>query len=198
MKPIKNFFKDVRSDVKSEKGLLAAVRFVATFLVIFLLFLYVIIPLTSGLWDTAGEFHAHAVQGVLGAFGIESQAEGNVLKMEVQGEEVDFVISRLCSGDVEIALLVALLLASSAVLMIWRVLGSIIGVAFLFLMNPLRIALTLGLTKDSGMVAGDFYHSVIFRLFLFLLLVLYYFAWYHVFSKRKSKLQERICKRFGH
>jgi exosortase/archaeosortase family protein len=142
-----------------------------------------------------GSFHAQAVQGLLGAAGIESQVSGNVLTMQVRGEDVDFVISRLCSGDVEIALLVSLLLASFDVLLVWRLVGALLGAVFLFLMNPLRIALTLLLTKDSGMETGDFYHSIIFRLFLFVLLVLYYFAWYKMFAGRKSRLQERLCKR---
>ena len=58
-------------------------------------------------------------------------------------------------------------------------------------------ALTLLLTKDSGMEVGDFYHSIIFRLFLFVLLVLYYFVWYRTFAKRKCRLQEKLCKRIG-
>ena len=93
------------------------------------------------------------------------------------------------------ALLVSLLIASFDVLLIWRVVGSLIGAAFLLLMNPLRITITLLLTKDSGMDVGDFYHNMIFRLFLFVLLVLYYFVWYRIFANRKCRLQEKICKR---
>jgi exosortase/archaeosortase family protein len=144
-----------------------------------------------------GLAHTQAVHGILGLFGVETQVSGNILTMMVQGESVDFAISQLCSGDIEIALLISLLIASLDVLLIWRVIGAFIGAGFLLLMNPIRISITLLVTKDSGLEAGDFYHTIIFRLFLFVLLVVYYFVWYRVFAKRESKIQERICKRLG-
>lgn len=195
MKRAKKFSKELKKDVKSKKALMRAARFVGVFLACFLIFIYLILPLTSGFWDGMGVFHAQAVQGILGAAGVESQVSGNILTMQVQGDSVDFIISRLCSGDIEIALLVSLLIASFDVLLIWRLVGAFFGTVLLLLLNPLRIALTLLLTKDSGLEAGDFYHNIIFRLFLFVLLVLYYFVWYHIFAKRKSKLQEKICKK---
>jgi len=197
MKPAKDFWKSLKKDARDEKGLRNALRFVLVFAASFLVFILLVIPLTSSFWEGMGSFHAGATQWVLSGWGIKSQANANVLIMEVQGESVDFLISQLCSGDIEIALLVSLLVASLDVLLIWRVLGGVVGTAVLLLMNPLRIAVTLVITRDAGMAAGDFYHSVIFRLFLFVVLVLYYFAWYRMFAKRKSSLQERLCKRIG-
>jgi exosortase/archaeosortase family protein len=199
MKALKNYKKSLKKDLKDKKALKNTLRFVSVFVLTFLLFLYVIIPATAGFWEGMGAWHAEMVSGLLSSVGIESSVSGNVLTMDVQGQDVDFVISQLCSGDVEIALLISLLVASFDVLLIWRILGSLIGLAFLLLMNPIRIFITLIITKDSGMEAGDFYHSFIFRLFLFVLLVLYYFAWYRVFVKRKfeCKLKNRICKIFS-
>jgi exosortase/archaeosortase family protein len=191
MKPAKRFAKSVKKDVKSKAGLVNAGKFVAVFLLSFLIFLYFIIPATAGFWDGMGVFHAEIVGSLLGI-----QTSGNIVTMPVQGNLVDFEISRLCSGDIEIALLVSLLIASLDVLLIWRILGSLIGSFLLLAMNPLRIVVTLMITRDSGMEAGDFYHSVIFRLFLFVVLVLYYFVWYRLFFKRKSKLQKKLCKKF--
>jgi len=197
MKPVKDFWKSLKKDVRDERGLRNTLRFMLVFSASFLVFILLVIPLTSSFWEGMGSFHAGAVQWVLSGWGIESQANGNILSMEVRGEGIDFLISQLCSGDIEIALLVSLLVASLDVLLIWRVFGGIVGIIFLLLMNPLRIAVTLAITKDSGMAAGDFYHGIIFRLFLFVVLVLYYFAWYRMFAKRKSSLQERLCKRMG-
>lgn len=195
MKSAKKFGKDLKKDIHNQLAIARAVRFVSVFAISFLVIMNVVIPLTSGFWDGMGAWHAESVQGILGSAGVESTVSGNILTMEVQGQDVDFLISRLCSGDVEIALLISLLLASFDVLLIWRLVGAFIGTGFLLLMNPLRIAVTLLLTKDSGMEAGDFYHNILFRLFLFVLLVLYYFIWYHIFAKRKCKLQEKICKK---
>jgi len=191
MKPCKRFVKALKKDVGSKAGLMNALKFVIVFLLSFLVFLYVIIPATGGFWDGMGFFHAEIVSSILG---IESN--GNIVTMPVQGNLVDFEISRLCSGDIEIALLISLLIASLDVLLIWRILGSIIGSILLLAMNPLRIVVTLMITRDSGMGVGDFYHSVIFRLFLFVVLVLYYFIWYQLFVKRKCKFQKKLCKKF--
>jgi exosortase/archaeosortase family protein len=193
----KGFFKDLKGDVRDRKGLVNAGRFALVFLVSFLLFLYIIIPLAAGFWEGMGSVHAGLVHGLLSMAGVESSVSGNVLTMEVGGESVDFVISQLCSGDVEIALLASLLIASFDVLLIWRILGALLGAGVLLLLNPVRIAITLLITKEEGIDAGDFYHTLIFRLFLFVILVLYYFAWYRVFVGRKSKLQDKICKKVG-
>jgi exosortase/archaeosortase family protein len=194
---LKGFVKNVGEDLKSKKGLHNAGRFLLVFLTSFLVFVLILIPLSSGFWEGLGSFHASASAGVLAIFGVESSVNGNVLTMDVRGEGVDFWISQLCSGDIEVALLVSLLLATLDILLIWRVLGAILGGMMLILLNPLRISITLMITKDSGMYVGEFYHSIIFRLFLFVLLVLYYLAWYRLFVGRKSSLQDRICKKIG-
>lgn len=196
MEPAKKYLNSLKKDLKSKKSLKNATRFVAVFLLSFLLFLYVIIPLTGSFWDGMGVWHAQAVGSLLSAWGIESSVNGNILTMAVQGQNIDFVISQLCSGDVEIALLVSLLIASFDVLLIWRLGGALLGTILLLLLNPIRIAITLVITRDAGMEAGDFYHSVIFRLFLFVILVLYYFIWYRLTIKRKCKLQKKLCKKF--
>jgi exosortase/archaeosortase family protein len=167
------------------------------FLAAFLVFIYAIIPLSSPFCAGIGVFHAQTASGVLAAFGTASSVSGNVITLEVAGEDTDFEITQLCSGDIEIALLASLLVASIDVLLVWRVLGALLGAGFLLLLNPLRIAVTLQITKGSGMEAGDVYHSLIFRLFLFVVLVLYYFAWYRLAARRGCPFQKRICKRLG-
>ncbi len=196
MEPVRDFWSDLKRDVKDRRSLGNALRFAAVFAVCFAFSLYAAVPALSGFWTFMGEVHAQAVQGLLSsAFGIESSVAGNILGMEVGGEEVLFSVSQLCSGDIEIALMASLLIASFDVLLIWRLLGIALGAGLLLAMNPVRIAITLVITRDSGMEAGDLYHTVIFRLFLFVVLVLYYLAWYRAFAGRESKLQERLCKR---
>jgi len=196
-KQAKGFLGALKSDLKSKAGIVKAARFVCLFLASFLVFLYAVIPLSAPFWAGMGAFHAQAASGVLAAFGTGSSVSGNVITVEVAGEDTDFVISQLCSGDIEIALLASLLVASIDVLLIWRVVGALLGAGFLLLLNPLRIAITLQITKGSGMEAGDFYHSLIFRLFLFVVLVLYYFAWYRLVAKLGCPFQKRICKKIG-
>ena len=194
MRPAKKFLKSVKKDAKSKRGIANALRFASVFAATFLVFVYAVIPMTSPFWLGMGNFHAGAAGSILSSvFGLESAVDGNVITMPIDGDNVDFEITQLCSGDIEIALLASLLIASIDVLFIWRVLGALLGAGLLLLLNPLRIALTLWITKSAGMETGDAYHSLIFRLFLFVILVLYYFAWYRLFAKRKSRIQEKIC-----
>jgi len=191
------FLEALERDVRSRKGVVKAVRFVCLFLASFLVFVCAVIPLSSSFWAGMGVFHTQAASGILATFGTGSSVSGNVITIEVVGEDTDFAITQLCSGDIEIALLASLLVASIDVLLIWRLVGAFLGAGFLLLLNPLRIAVTLQITKGSGMEAGDFYHSLIFRLFLFVVLVLYYFAWYRLAARRGCPFQKRICKRLG-
>jgi exosortase/archaeosortase family protein len=197
VKPIKKFWKDLKKDVRSKEGLTNAAKFVFVFLVSFLLFYFILIPLTAPVWVGLGEFNAFATHNVLSTMGVPSEVSGNMLTVNVRGEDIDFVISQLCSGDIEIALLVSLLIASLDVLLVWRILGSLIGIGFILLMNPLRIALTIWITTGTDLQIGDFYHNVMFRLFLFILLVFYYFLWYRVFKNREGKLRNRVWKGLG-
>jgi exosortase/archaeosortase family protein len=196
MKAAKKFWKGLKKDVKSRKGLLGAGQFVAIFLLSFAVFLYLIIPLAGPFWEGMGLWHANAVSGLLSSWGIETTVSGNVLTMQVIGENVDFAVSEVCSGAVEIALLVSLLIASFDIALGWRIVGSLAGALLLLLMNPIRIAVTMALTKDAGMEAGDFYHGMLFRLFLFVILVLYYFVWYRLAKDRKCDWRG-LCKRLS-
>lgn len=189
----KNRWKSLKKELGDKKSLKNAAKFAVAFCALFLFCLLVAIPATAGFWQGMGAWHANAVSGLLSSvFGIQSRAESNIIFMDVQGQEYGFVVSQLCSGDVEIALLTSLMLATFEVLLIWRAIGAVIGAGVLLLMNPARIAITLAITSGAGLETGELYHSIIFRLFLFVLLVLCYFAWYNAARGRKSGLQERI------
>jgi exosortase/archaeosortase family protein len=180
------FLKQVKRELRDKKAVKNVTRFVAIFVAIFFLFLFIIIPLSTPLWDFLGVFHASSAASMISAFGSFASASENVISVDVMGSETDFIVSQLCSGDVEIALLVALIIASFDVALFWRILGAVFGAILILLLNPLRIALTVMITQNQGMEAGDVAHSIIFRLFLFVLLVSYYFVWYHLCKGRKT------------
>jgi len=184
---LKGFCNSLRRDLQDVEGIRNALYFLLVFAASFILMILVIIPITSPFWSAMGSLHAGAAQWILSEFGIESQTNANVLVMDVQGKETHFLISRLCSGDIETALLISLIIASLDILLVWRILGVLVGTVLLLSINPLRIALTLAITKNSGMATGDLYHNIIFRLFLFVILVLYYFAWYRIFAGRRCR-----------
>ncbi len=186
VKSIKAYAMKTSGDLQDKRGLKRAGVFVAVFAVAFLVCLLLILPLTEGFWNGLGAAHAGAAHWLLSVFGVQSSVFGNVITMQVQGESVDFVISHLCAGDIEISLMACLLIASLDVLLVWRLAGVLVGAVFLTAMNPLRISATLMITQGSGLEAGDVYHGLVFRLFLLVLLLFYYFAWYRAFAGRPA------------
>lgn len=184
MKLFKGLVKDVRSELGSKKAIRDVEKFIIIFLATFVLLYFVLTPLIAPAWHAIGVFSANGANWLLNMFGFDTTVSENVLRTSVDGTQYDFVVSQLCSGDVEIALLASLLIASFDILLSWRIAGSFIGAFGIILINPVRIALTLGLTKTLGLNAGDVAHSFIFRIFLFVFLVTYYFVWYRMCKGR--------------
>jgi|GEM_PF-1285836 len=182
----RRLFDSLEGEARDPKARHNILRFSAVFLIVFFGLTVLANPFLGPLWDGLGAWHAQAASSVLAVFGSESAVQGNDLSVDVQGEPVHFQVSQLCSGDVEIFLLVALLLASFDIALFWRLAGALAGIATILLVNPLRIAVTIIITQGSGLEAGDVVHSIIFRLFLFLLLVSYYFAWYRLTKGRTA------------
>ncbi len=172
-----------------------AILFVLFFLVIFLVFVYVLNPLFSGVWESIAAFHAEGAHKILDFLGEESYANGNILIAPVGGTPIRFVVSQLCSGDVEVAVLAALILATISIPLFWRLVGAVFGAIVIIALNPFRIALTIYITASVGLEAGDFYHSVIFRLFLFFVLLLYYFIWFRLVEGREPPIKIPISRK---
>ncbi|MBN2518059.1 MAG: archaeosortase/exosortase family protein [Candidatus Altiarchaeota archaeon] len=176
---LEKFWKSLRKDLRNRKALRNATKFMVIFILLFALSLLVLIPLLSPLWDFLGVFNSHTSHAVLALLGVESSVSGNVITTRVGGQDVGFEISQICSGDIEIALLASLILASFDIAIFWRLLGSLAGALLVLLVNPLRISLTILITARSDLDVGELAHNIIFRLFLFLLLVFYYLLWYN-------------------
>ena len=88
------------------------------------------------------------------------------------------VISRICSGDLEIAVLFAAMFASTDRTLKNRATGALLGFVAVLLFNPIRIALTLATGVWFGWEAADFAHDVLFRVSLFAFTFVFYALWY--------------------
>lgn len=87
-------------------------------------------------------------------------------------------IGNLCAGDIELALISAIILATwdrPVRQRLWGILG---GLLVVFIANPIRIATVLGVGHYTNWVWADFTHDVLFRLMLIIIIVVYYFVWY--------------------
>ncbi len=98
-------------------------------------------------------------------------------------------IGNLCAGDIEIALMSAILLATWDRPIKQRLWGIVGGLLVVFITNPIRIATVLGVGYYTDWVWANFTHDVLFRLTLIIIIVLYYFVWYVKYDQIASWLR---------
>lgn len=96
---------------------------------------------------------------------------------------MDVEINDVCSGVTEMAVILAALMASYDVETKKRVMGVAAGLAVILVVNPLRIATTILLFEKSAIIGGMF-HDILFRISLFVVVLVYYVVWYNMSVKR--------------
>lgn len=128
---------------------------------------------------------AHASNSLLNLFGVPTQlvfgAEPTIIVSGVSAQ-----ITNLCAGDIEIALLLAIVLATWDRSWRKRLWGGLFGLALILVANPLRIFTVLAMGYYSNWLWADFTHNVLFRLMLIIIIVVYYFLWYVKYDEIKK------------
>lgn len=94
------------------------------------------------------------------------------------------LISALCSGALELALLGALILGTPDRSIKQRIMGTLAGWGLLLIFNPARIAISLLALKPGDEATFAFVHDALFRIFLIAFLVGYYALWYYKISPK--------------
>ncbi len=98
-----------------------------------------------------------------------------------------FKIVDLCSGRLELALVLAFLFATPDRSWKEKIIGGIFSVPFIFVFNVIRIVSVITAAGGNLMYAV-FLHEVGFRMFLFITLIGYYFLWYTLSFKLRRGL----------
>ncbi len=89
---------------------------------------------------------------------------------------LDAEISNLCSGGLELALLIGFIAASRDKTIEQRIKGIVVGLLFFILFNASRIAFTI---NSFGTPWFEPLHEALFRAVLIIGLVTYYAIWYY-------------------
>lgn len=135
---------------------------------------------------------ASAAHWLLSLFGVPAQLvflqEPTIIVGNVYAQ-----INSLCAGDIEIALLLAIILASWDRTWRQRFIGCIFGILTVLIVNPIRIAVVLGAGHAYGWELADFAHDILFRASLFLIIVGFYFIWYTQYD-RFAQIKARFLK----
>ena len=129
---------------------------------------------------------------LLNLVGINTQlqflAEPTILVAGIQAQ-----INNLCAGDLEIALITAIILASWGVTWKKRIVGILGAWATILILNPLRIFIVLAAGSWFNWSVGNFIHDVFFRLMLLAVIAGYYYIWYTRYDKIKAFIDD-FCK----
>ena len=175
---MKGFVREVSSRKELEKG----ARFTLIALIVFSLAYalpYSILP--WGLFESLA-MHSSALTLNLMGFGARTvSAEGFFIKTE----NTTAGIIELCTGYLEFIVLASFILASEDRTLRRRVKGVIQGLAFILVLNPLRIAFTFSALATQGVMVADFIHNTLFKLSLFVVIFGFYAWWYLGLSRKK-------------
>ncbi|MFH1587123.1 MAG: exosortase/archaeosortase family protein [Candidatus Diapherotrites archaeon] len=96
-------------------------------------------------------------------------------------------ISYLCTGLLELSIIVAAVAASFGIKIEKRIAGIIAATATIFAFNLTRIVLSIGIILLFGLEIGELSHEVLFRIFLFLVIAGFYFIWFNWATKGEQK-----------
>lgn len=143
--------------------------------------LHIVFSLLVPLWLVEA-FYANLAVFLAGIFGlhggiITAPGEEPVL-IFLLGVGMPVSISYLCTGLLEMLLLVAAVAASFGIEIRKRMLGIAGAVAATMLFNILRITASILLIAYAGLGIAELGHEILFRLFLFVTIAGYYTWWF--------------------
>lgn len=123
-------------------------------------------------------FVAKGVSFLLTLFGVPHVLIFSSPEPSIFVDNVEAQIKDLCVGHMEIALICSIILACDDRSVKSRVLGAFCSIPFVFFLNPLRISVVLFFGHYFSWPFADFIHDVLFRLTLFIVILIYFLIWY--------------------
>lgn len=118
---------------------------------------------------------AELVQSALHVLGTSTRATDNPIQF-LAGEKL-IEISALCSGLMEIILLIAAIAATRDASWRKKIMGIIFGVGILFAWNILRMLISIQQLLHTSLEFAEFTHGVLFRVMLVLGFAFIYLIW---------------------
>jgi len=116
---------------------------------------------------------------VLNLAGVHAIANGNTIITNVFTSQV----VPLCTGDLELAVLVGAIVATADRKRRERIVGVLVGTLAVFAANAVRIGATIFIGLSWGFGLMDVVHTILFKILLVVAIVGFYAAWYLHFSR---------------
>lgn len=118
-----------------------------------------------------------AILSALGIFGELVIGETAIISL---ANGIQIQISELCTGMLELLILVAAIIASIGIRWRERIIGAAAGAVAILLFNFFRITATIIIIlAEPGIETIEFAHNVLFRIFLFFAIAIAYIAWFY-------------------
>lgn len=139
-------------------------------------------------------FTAQATSGLLNFVGVGHSIsfEAVPMIMLAEAEGVKAAVTDLCVGDLELALLPAIVLSTFDRSLKRRLVGVVSGVLLILLVNPLRIFIVLWTASSFGWGLAEFMHGFSFRLVLILIILGFYYIWYLKYDSVANFISGRL------
>ncbi len=186
---IKDYFENENKKIRSDEK-----RQLIYFLAGFILF-YLILSLILGLVPQIiyKQITANTVESVLNFEGIKTTSLGVLpcdefswLSDGVVGtcyafsvNDKTIFIAWLCTGVLEIIILISAILASFGIKRKAKIIGIILAIIVGIIFNVLRILVTIHIVLTQNLQVVEFAHDILFKVVLFVYITVFYVAWFY-------------------
>ena len=125
---------------------------------------------------------ANNVSSIFNSFGYQTTLEENIISFP----NYDIRISELCTGLLELIILISAIIASIIVSLKKRLLGVMGAIAFVYVINLLRIIISINIILNGNLQAAEFAHDLLFRISLIVVIVGFYGIWFWFATNQKK------------
>jgi exosortase/archaeosortase family protein len=175
---------------KQEEKIVASPRkqftfFILTFVLSYLFLTALVSPFELSAKEFTGknaEMFLSSGGNIISGSGFYEATDGEVVYsffVGKVGEEKQIIISWLCSGILEIIILICAIIASFGITFKQKLVG--IGIAIItgIIFNTLRIWVTLSLILTQNAQVFEIAHDLLFRIVLFVYIIVVYILWFY-------------------
>ncbi|MDD4251275.1 MAG: exosortase/archaeosortase family protein [Candidatus ainarchaeum sp.] len=189
---LKNFFS------KQEEKILSSTKKQFSFFILIFIFFYLFFSITiSPFENNLKEFTGNTSETLLKLQGINItekgmyETTGNEMVYSFFINEKQIIISWLCTGILEIIILISTILATLGIAWKQKIIGIIAGIFSGLVFNFIRIWITINiiLTQETSII--EFSHDFLFRAILFVYIIGFYVTWFY-FSNTTNKSKKQI------
>jgi len=178
---IKNYFKDQEKKIVSNQKK-QFTWFVLGFIISYLILSGLAYPFADSLKESTGRNS----ESLLNIQGIETKSNGNVqldnfenaYSFDIVPSGQTIFISWLCSGVLEIIILVSAILASFGISWKKKIIGVFAAIIIGYVFNLIRIWATLNIILTQNAQVFEIAHDTLFRIVLFAYIIVVYVLWF--------------------